>query len=154
MTDDLLLRPAWHDDLPVLAEIYLDARRAAIPAMPAVVHSAHEVRAWVAAWNLAAQEVYVAESAGEAIGFANVEAAWLNGLYVAPVAQGGGVGTALLDLVKGIRPDGFGLWVFETNLPARRFYRRHGLIETEHADGSANEEGAPDIRMEWRGDRS
>jgi chorismate mutase len=41
--------------------------------------------------------------------------------------------------------------VFETNLAARRFYRRHGLVELEHTDGSGNEEGAPDLRMAWPG---
>lgn len=150
--DDLVLRPAWHDDLPGIAELYLAARLAAQPAMPPLAHPQDEVRAWVAAWNLAAQEVYVAEAAEQLVGFANVEAAWLNGLYVAPDCQGAGVGAALLDLVKGVRPDGFGLWVFETNRPARDFYLRHGLVELERTDGSDNEERAPDIRMDWPGE--
>ena len=56
---------------------------------------------------------------------------------------------ALLDLAKSLRPDGFGLWVFETNAGARRFYERHGLVEVERTDGSDNEERAPDVRMAW-----
>ena len=32
-----------------------------------------------------------------------------------------------------------------------RFYRRHGLVDLERTDGSANEERAPDIRMAWPG---
>ena len=85
------------------------------------------------------------------VGFANIEGNWLNGLYVAPDAARTGVGSALLDVVKGIRPDGFGLWVFESNTPARDFYRKHGLTDLERTDGSTNMERAPDIKMAWPG---
>ena len=51
-----------------------------------------------------------------------------------------------------MRPDGFGLWVFEINGPARDFYGRHGFVELERTDGSANEEQSPDIKMVWPGD--
>jgi chorismate mutase len=54
-------------------------------------------------------------------------------------------------VVKAQRPDGFCLWVFESNEPARGFYRRHGLVELEHTDGSANDEKAPDLKMAWPG---
>ena len=64
---------------------------------------------------------------------------------------GQGIGSALLDLVKQQRPDGFCLWVFEMNTPARDFYTRRGLVELEHTDGSGNEERAPDIKMAWPG---
>ena len=76
---------------------------------------------------------------------------WLDDLYVDPAAQGTGVGSALLDLVKAQRPAGFCLWVFESNEPARGFYRARGLVDLERTDGAANEEKAPDIRMAWPG---
>jgi GNAT superfamily N-acetyltransferase len=82
---------------------------------------------------------------------APVSAVWLDHLFVRPDATGGGVGSTLLDLVKSLRPDGFSLWVFESNTGARRFYRRHGLAELERTDGSANEEKSPDIKMAWPG---
>jgi chorismate mutase len=71
---------------------------------------------------------------------------------VLPERAGQGVGSALLDVVKSLLPRGFGLWVFLSNEPARRFYRRHGLVELETTDGSGNEEGAPDLRMVWEGE--
>ena len=80
-----------------------------------------------------------------------MEGDWLNGLYVAPDAAGSGVGSTLLDLVKAIRPNGFCLWVFESNTPAREFYRRRGLLDLERTDGSANMERTPDIKMAWPG---
>ena len=42
--------------------------------------------------------------------------------------------------------------VFVANEPARAFYAARGLLERERTDGSANEERAPDIRMQWAGD--
>jgi GNAT superfamily N-acetyltransferase len=118
--------------------------------MPPGVHPEHEVRAWLAR-RLAEDEVWVAELRGTVVGYARFTATWLDDLFVLPEAQGEGVGGALLDLVKSLRPDGFSLWVFEVNEGARAFYARHGLVEREHTDGSGNEEQAPDIRMEWPG---
>lgn len=145
---DLQLRPAVAADLPAVAEVYLAAREAAIPAMPPGVHPADEVRAWVAGWDLEADEVWLAED-DRLLGFAHVTPTWLDGLYVDPSAQASGIGSALLDLAKARRPHGFGLWVFESNTLARAFYRRRGLVEVERTDGSGNEEKAPDIRMTW-----
>ena len=61
------------------------------------------------------------------------------------------MGAALLELVQARQPDGFCLWVFESNTPARGFYARHGLLELERTDGSSNEERAPDVRLVWPG---
>lgn len=152
MPTDLTLRPATLDDSDRIAELYAAARRAAVPAMPPALHTVEEDRAWFAARLVDGRhEAWVAEQDGELVGFTLVTPTWLDGLYVEPGRQRAGVGTALLDLVKAGRPDGFGLWVFETNAPARGFYARHGLVELERTDGSANEEGAPDIKVVWPG---
>ncbi len=148
---DLVLRPGLHEDLPAVADLFVASRLGAVPAMPPIVGPVEGARQFVLGWDLARQELWVAESADGIVGFANVEADWLNGLYVAPDAARAGVGSALLDVVKGIRPDGFGLWVFESNTPARDFYRKHGLTDLERTDGSANMERAPDIKMAWPG---
>lgn len=147
---DLVLRPALAEDLPAVADLYLRVREAAVPAMPAQIHTDDEVRAYVGGWDLAATDVWVATEAGP-VAFMKLDAAWLDSLYVAPDHARAGIGGALLDVAKSLRPDGFCLWVFESNHPARAFYRRHGLVELEHTDGSANEERAPDLRMAWPG---
>lgn len=149
MSTDTSVRLAADTDLPAVAEVYLAARDVA--AMPPGIHPPDEVRAWVGTWDLTSRDVWVAEFDGTIVGFANLTPTWLDGLYVAPDAQRGGVGSTLLDVAKSVRPDGFGLWVFEINEPARAFYRRHGLVELEHTDGSANEEHAPDLKMVWPG---
>jgi GNAT superfamily N-acetyltransferase/chorismate mutase len=151
MSTDLVLRPAIPDDLPAIAELHLAARRGAGEAFPPPVHPDEEARTWVAGWDLTAYDVWLAERAGVPAGYARWAATWLDDLYVHPDHQGHGVGTALFDLVASTRPGGFCLWVFETNVPARAFYRSRGCLELERTDGSANEERAPDIRVAWPG---
>lgn len=153
---DLLMAPASVEDLPEVAEVYLQARAAAEAAgvFPPGVHPPREVRQWVRSWDLTGRDVWLALLDEEPVGFANVTPTWLDGLYVAPWAQGAGVGSGLLDLVKGLRPDGFGLWVFECNTPARDFYARRGLVEVARTDGRDNEERSPEIHLEWPGARA
>jgi chorismate mutase/GNAT superfamily N-acetyltransferase len=149
---DLRLRQAEPGEATALADLYTRARVAAVPSMPAALHTDEEDRGWFTAKLAAAgHEAWVAERAGDLVGYALLDHEWLDHLFISPDVTGGGVGTALLDLVKSLRPNGFCLWVFATNEGARRFYRRHGLVELEHTDGSSNEEKAPDIRMAWPG---
>jgi len=148
MPTELTLRPATAADADELAAIHLASRRAA--AMPPGVHPDAAVRDWMSR-RLQEDEAWVAEVAGAAVGYARFTESWLDDLYVLPEHAGQGVGSALLDLVKARRPDGFCLWVFETNARALRFYEQRGLVGLEHTDGSATEEGAPDVRMAWPG---
>ena len=148
---EVLMRRAAETDLAEIAEVHYEARRAAFPAMPAAVHPIDEMREWVGGWDLSADEVWVAEEAGRLLGYARFTPTWLDDLYVRPEHQGRGVGSGLFDLVTGQRPDGFCLWVFESNEPARAFYRSRGCVELERTDGAANEERSPDIRMAWPG---
>lgn len=150
---DLVLRAAAPHDVDAVAALYLATREAAVPAMPPQIHTPEEVRDHTGR-EIAQREVWVATDGpdGAVVGFAVLADAWLDSLYVAPGRQGRGVGTALLTLAKARRPRGFALWVFASNEGARRLYRRHGLVELEHTDGSGNEERAPDVRMDWPGE--
>lgn len=154
MAPDLVLRRGTTADLPAVAALFREARAAAVPHVPPDVHAPEETRAWVLGWDLATHELWLAcdgDRPGEVLGFALLTPTWLDHLYVAPRAQRAGVGSALLDVVKAVRPEGLCLWVFESNTPARAFYARHGLVELERTDGSANEERAPDVRVAWPG---
>jgi GNAT superfamily N-acetyltransferase len=151
MPTELTLRPATPSDLPAIAELYLAAREAAVPMMPPGIHPPDDVRRWVESWDLVRREVWLAETSEGLLGFADVQDDWLESLYVDPQHTGEGIGAALLDLVKGLRPNGFCLWVFQSNTGARRFYLDRGLVELEHTDGSSNEERSPDLRMAWPG---
>jgi len=151
MSTEPELRPATADDLAALAEVHLASRRASGPAFPPGVHTDDEVRAWVAGWDLTSYDVWLASRDGHVAGYARATPTWLDDLYVHPDHQGAGVGSALFETVAALRPGGFCLWVFESNEPARAFYRRHGCLELERTDGSGNEEKAPDVRMAWPG---
>ena len=150
-TDDVTVRLATPEDAEALADLYSDARRAAVPQMPPAMHTDEEHRGYYAR-QLAQPDVmvWVAECGGERLGFAMCTPTFLDGLYVRPDLAGQGVGSLLLDVVEATHPDGYELWVFESNSGARRFYERRGLVEVERTDGAGNEEKAPDIRMSWR----
>jgi GNAT superfamily N-acetyltransferase len=148
---DLVLRPADPEDATTLADLFIAARQAAHPAMPHPVHSPEEIHAWFGRLLGGQREVWLAERGGQVVGYLVLDETWLDSIYVRPELTGGGIGTVLLDLAKGLRPDGFGLWVFETNEDARRFYRRQGLVELRRTDGAGNEEREPDIEMAWLG---
>jgi chorismate mutase/GNAT superfamily N-acetyltransferase len=148
---DLVMRPAGEADVAAVAALATATRAAAVPQMPAPVHTAAEDLAWIRQQLTGEREGWVAERDGAIVGYVLLEPGWLHSLYVGADLTGHGIGSALLELVKGLRPDGFALWVFESNVGARRFYERHGLWELEHTDGSGNEERAPDLRMAWPG---
>lgn len=151
LPEQIQLRPGAPTDLAPIADLFLASRAAAVPAMPPVGRPDPDVRAYVGGWDLTRREVWVAEDDTGLTGFACLEDSWLGSLYVAPERARNGIGSALLDVVKSLRPAGFALWVFESNAPARAFYLRHGLVELEHTDGSDNMEHSPDLRMAWPG---
>lgn len=152
---DLDLRPGAAEDASALAELFIGARRAAEPAMPASVHAPAEIHHWFAGLGLGQpdkkRETWVAEQSGVVVGYVVLDPEWLDSLYVRHDLTGQGIGSVLLDLAKSLRPEGFGLWVFESNEPARRFYTARGLLALERTDGGENEEQAPDIAMVWPG---
>jgi chorismate mutase/GNAT superfamily N-acetyltransferase len=148
---DLLLRPATPADAPAMADVHVDSREANLGSMPAMVHTRETTHRWMQGRLDAGSRGWVAERDGRVVGYAVVAGEWLDDLFLAPGETGRGVGAALLDVVKSECPDGFCLWVFESNEGARRFYRHHGLLELERTDGSGNAERSPDVRMVWPG---
>ena len=88
---------------------------------------------------------------GQPAGFLALEDSYISCLYVATQARGAGLGRALLDHAKSQRP-ALSLWTFQANDRARAFYRREGFRETQHTDGSENEEGLPDVELRWERD--
>lgn len=152
-----LLRPAGTGDVPALVRVHVDAREHAAPAMPPPAHPVDELREHLLGAvdptrKRPDDEVWVAEQGERVLGYLRLAAGWLEDLYVRPDVQRRGVGGDLLGLARARRPDGFSLWVFESNHPARRFYRRHGLWELEWSDGADNDERAPEVRMAWPGE--
>ena len=92
--------------------------------------------------------VSVARKEGRIVGFL---ARWDNeivALYVLPEHHDTGVGTALIDAAKE-NCGHLGLWSYQANAGASRFYDLRGFREVARTDGSSNDVGLPDIRYEW-----
>ncbi len=150
-TDEVTVRLATVEDAHAVADLYTAARVHAVPQMPPALHTNAEDRAYVAR-RMAEDDVtvWIAEQDGEILGFAQCTTTFLDGLYILPERKGQGIGSLLLDVVDATHPEGYELWVFESNTGARRLYERRGLVEVERTDGAGNEERAPDIRMARR----
>ena len=109
-----------------------------------VLHTPKEDLFFVRDILLTNQQVTVAEAGGRIVGFIAVSGEWVEQLYLDPAWTGQGIGSRLLAhansgmvVVK--------LHCFQANSGARRFYERHGFRAEAFGDGSANEEGLPDI---------
>jgi len=145
----LEVRRATLDDARAVADVYLRARHAAVPAIPPSVHDDDDVRHHFATVVLPAREVWVAEDPDAGVvGLLVIRDGWVDHLYLTPERTGQGLGARLLDLAKERRPDGLDLWAFQSNVGARSFYERHGFGAVRLTDGD-NEEGAPDVLYRW-----
>ena len=143
------LRLARREEADAVATVWLRSRAASAPAIPPPVHTESEVRGWFQHVVVPTKEVWVAEERGGIVALLVLDDAGIDQLYVDPDHASGGIGGDLMSVAKRRRPDGITLWTFAANVGARRFYERHGFVVTDATDGD-NEEGAPDVRYEWR----
>lgn len=143
---DLALRDARSTDAGAVGAI-LSALIDGTPWMPRLYSRAQDISF---AGNMIDHGwVRVAEAQTGVVGFLARDGAEVNALYVAPEARGQGVGSALLTEAQSLSP-ALELFTFQANAGAQRFYARHGFSETARSDGAENDEGLPDIRLEWR----
>jgi ribosomal protein S18 acetylase RimI-like enzyme len=146
------LRRARPEDADALAAIMRSAMDGAMPSH-ADLHTPDEDRWFLREVVLPTTEVWVAEHDGRTVGFTALGERdgvdFMEHIYVVPEEQARGIGRALMERAKQRRPDGFRLWVFQSNEGARRFYERSGLRLVELTDGAGNEEREPDALYEW-----
>ena len=143
MTD---IRRAVPGDAEAAAAVFTEARRGAGAAIPPAIHTSEEDRWFVREVLIAQHETWVAVDGIEIVGIMALRDDWIDQLYVAPTAQGLGIGSRFVELAKQQRPGGLQLWTFESNVPAQHFYERLGFAVKERTDGANNEERAPEIR--------
>jgi ribosomal protein S18 acetylase RimI-like enzyme len=144
----VIIRQATPADVVAIVRTFHAARAEATPWLP-ILHTEDEDTAHFGG-HVRESDVRVAVVDGKVVAFVVIQARLLCFLYVAPEAQRGGVGTALLEEAMRAQPGGFTLWTHQGNERARRFYEKHGLRAIEFTDGSTNEERLPDVRYEWR----
>jgi GNAT superfamily N-acetyltransferase len=141
-----VIRRATPADADDVGRVFVAARdeMAYLPRIP------DEDRPKLGGWFVARDSIWVEERDGRVVGFAGLNEGEVTHLYVEPGAQGGGIGTALLDHVKAQSAGELRLWVFQLNDGARRFYERHGFRLARLTDGAENMEREPDALYEWR----
>ena len=141
----MAIRPATASDALEIACFYEDIRRDTVP----VVHSVSEIADWLVSHRISQGSSYIWIDRDEILGWVDVSGDDLDQLYVRRGRTGQGIGRQLLEFAKAASPGRLVLYTFQVNEGARRFYRREGFVETAFGDGSMNEEGAPDVKMEW-----
>lgn len=129
-----------------------------------LAHPDDDVRRYVREELIEAGETWVAvqapfdrmdePAAGSIVGLMTVGDGELDQLYIRPDSSGRGFGGRLLALAKARRPGGLGLYTFQVNARARRFYESNGFTVVDLDDGDRNEEHQPDIRYAWHPARS
>jgi dephospho-CoA kinase/ribosomal protein S18 acetylase RimI-like enzyme len=142
------IRQARADDAESIGRLFIDSF-ATLTYLPSL-HTDEETMDFFANIVMRDQDVLVAETDGRISGFIAMHEDMVHHLYIRPDLRRHGIGSALLERAKEWMPSGFRLWVFQENLPARRFYEKHGLRVIEETDGSRNEERTPDALYEWR----
>jgi GNAT superfamily N-acetyltransferase len=143
-----MIRRARPEDAEEIGETFV-ASLASLTFLPNL-HTIEETRHFIGEIVPRDHEIWVAEEERRVVGLAAIGEDTLGHLYVHPDAQGRGIGTALLDKTKELRPNGFTLWTFPQNDRACSFYERRGLRAVRFTDGSHNEEKLPDVQYEWR----
>jgi chorismate mutase/GNAT superfamily N-acetyltransferase len=147
---ELQFRTGLVDDLDAVYDVFVAA--SAAPGHPVETRTPEEVRDWIDTFLDRPAELWLACRDDDVLGFFVLRGSWLSMIFVHPGRPARGVGAALMDVVKALRRQGFGLRVYQANARARDFYRRHGLVELESTDGSSYNDGQPDLQMAWLGE--
>ncbi|ELY4128339.1 GNAT family N-acetyltransferase [Cronobacter malonaticus] len=125
------IRPWEESDRPFLRTIYLHARREGWPWLDGSEWQLEDFDA-----DTLGETILVAQADGHRLGFASIAENdnFLHHLFVAPDAQGRGVGAALLEAVQARFTGTGALKCLEKNERALRFYARHGWVREGHGD--------------------
>src|SRR5918994_2584628 len=105
--NELRLRPALGSDLDAVHDVFVAA--VATPGHPPETRAPDEVRDWIDSLLDTPGELWLASRNDELLGFFLLRGSWLSLLFVHPDRPARGVSVALLDLVKALRRQGFGL---------------------------------------------
>ena len=126
------LRPAVPADAPRLARLWRDAWSSANPSAPAVAPLPHWEDRVHAEFGPPCTALVAERGDGVLLAFMvlDLPGRHLFQLFVAPAAQGGGLGGAMVrEICERLCPGGWTLHVATANQRARRFYAACGLVE-------------------------
>ena len=111
-------------------------------------HTLEGGRAFFAASVVPACRIVVAVREDDLVGFIALEAPWIRHLAAFPAHRRTGVGSALLAWARAESPRELRLFTFQRNVPARRFYEKHGFTAVAFGVSPAPE-SEPDVEYRW-----
>lgn len=135
---EITIRAYEASDLPTLSAIWFKASQSAHAFLGSERLQRH--RELVETVYLPDTEVWVATRNGKTVGFIGLIDSFIGALFVAPNAQGSGVGYALAAHALALKGR-LELQVYQSNENALAFYRRLGFAETGRVD--EDDEGLP-----------
>jgi ribosomal protein S18 acetylase RimI-like enzyme len=95
-------------------------------------------------------EIFVAVDDEQVVGLLALGHDNVDQLFVEPDRQGRGIGSALLERAKALRPRGLRLFAHQRNERARAFYERRGFHAVAFGVSPAPE-SEPDVEYRWSG---
>lgn len=146
------VRRARDDELEAIADVWHASRKAAHTEMGITAERGVDLAESRRAFReviAARDEIWVAEEAGEILGFLAQRGSYLDRMYVLPERQRRGVGEALLAQARALSPQGLELHTHQKNRKARAFYEKHGF-EAVRFGVSPPPENEPDVEYAWR----
>lgn len=120
-----MIREYRVDDLATVLAVWTDASSVGHPFLNDDFLAAERKK--VAEVYLPNAETWVWEVDGSVVGFISLVADEIGGLFVDPTHHGGGIGSRLVDHVRGLRND-LEVEVFKDNSSALSFYRSCGFV--------------------------
>ncbi|MFV2003407.1 MAG: N-acetyltransferase family protein [Paracoccaceae bacterium] len=112
------------------------------------LHTAGE-EATFGPWLIRVSDVTVARMHGALVGFLSRQGEDIQALYLMRAARGLGIGTRLVQQAQA-QCARLGLWTFQANRGALRFYQARGFVEDRRSDGQGNDQKLADLHLSWQ----
>ena len=93
--------------------------------------------------------IWIATDYEELAGFLALNGSYVDRLYIHPMRQRTGLGTALIRKAMQLSPDGLELHTHQQNESACTFYEKHGFAAVGFGISPAPE-SVPDVEYHWR----
>jgi putative acetyltransferase len=146
---EIQIRPYRSDDLEPLVALWHASKRRAFPYVEVQQrYTLENDRGYFRRAVVPRADVWVAHRDDVLLGFMALEGDLIDLLFVAVLAQGQGVGTALVGLAKALAPQGLRAYTFQKNEAARSFFAKQGFVEVGFGV-SPPPEDEPDVELAW-----
>ena len=126
---DLKIRKIDNSEVNNVAELWHFTKKAAYPYLPLEqLRNLEEDELFFREQILSRCDVWAADDNGQIAGFLAIQGPYVDRLYVLPDSQLRGIGSRLIQHAKELSPDGLRLHTHRKNIPAWKFYEKHGFL--------------------------